>query len=183
MPRNVIVAQSGGPSPVINSSLRGVVETCKQFPDTFGTVYAGWHGIEGVLKEELLNLSAQDDEEIALLRYTPAAGAIGTCRYKIKKNQQEDFQRVMEVLKAQVHAQRELVVESMLDYLQQDDLFTKAAIETSVDQMDENIEQLLQIGLPEETRSWLGMMGFRVIINLHGEVVDLDFPEADIDEE
>ena len=91
--------------------------------------------------------------------------------------------QVLEVLKAQVHAQRELVVESMLDYLQQDDLFTKAAIETSVDQMDENIEQLLQIGLPEETRSWLGMMGFRVIINLHGEVVDLDFPEADIDEE
>jgi ATP-dependent phosphofructokinase / diphosphate-dependent phosphofructokinase len=100
MSRNVIVAQSGGPSPVINSSLRGVVETCKQFPDIFGTVYAGWHGIEGVLKEELLNLSAQDDEEIALLRYTPAAGAIGTCRYKIKKNQQEDFQRVMDVLKA-----------------------------------------------------------------------------------
>ena len=53
--RNVIVAQSGGPSPVINSSLQGVVETCKAFPDTFGTVYAGWHGIEGVLKEELLN--------------------------------------------------------------------------------------------------------------------------------
>ncbi len=54
-PKNVIVAQSGGPSPVINSSLRGVVETCRMFPDTFGTVYAGWHGIEGVLKEELLN--------------------------------------------------------------------------------------------------------------------------------
>ena len=41
MPKNVIVAQSGGPSPVINSSLRGVVETCKAFPDTFGTIYAG----------------------------------------------------------------------------------------------------------------------------------------------
>ncbi len=100
MPKNVIVAQSGGPSPVINSSLRGVVETCKMFPDTFGTVYAGWHGIEGVLKEELLNLSAQTEEEIALLRYTPAAGAIGTCRYKLKKDQQEDFQRVIDIFKA-----------------------------------------------------------------------------------
>jgi 6-phosphofructokinase 1 len=100
MPRNVIVAQSGGPSPVINSSLRGVIDTCKMFPDVFGTVYAGWHGIEGVLKEELLNLSAQNEDEVALLRYTPAAGSIGTCRYKLKKDQQEDFQRVIEVFRA-----------------------------------------------------------------------------------
>jgi ATP-dependent phosphofructokinase / diphosphate-dependent phosphofructokinase len=100
MPRNVIVAQSGGPSPVINSSLRGVIETCRMFPETFGTVYGGWHGIEGVLKEELLDLSAQDEEEVALLRYTPAAGSIGTCRYKLKKGQDEDFRRVVEVMKA-----------------------------------------------------------------------------------
>ena len=100
MGRNAIVAQSGGPSPVINSSLRGVIETCRMFPDTFGKVYAGWHGIEGVLKEELLDLSAQDEEEVALLRYTPAAGSIGTCRYKLKKNQVEDFQRVIDVMKA-----------------------------------------------------------------------------------
>ncbi len=100
MPKNVIVAQSGGPSPVINSSLRGVVEACRMFPDTFGTVYGGWHGIEGVLREELLNLSVQTDEEIALLRYTPAAGAVGTCRSKLKKDQQEDFARVMEGFKA-----------------------------------------------------------------------------------
>ena len=99
-PKNVIVAQSGGPSPVINSSLRGVVETCKMFPEVFGTIYAGWHGIEGVLKEELLNLSAQTEEEIALLRTTPAAGAIGTCRYKIKSSQTEDFDRAIEVFRA-----------------------------------------------------------------------------------
>jgi 6-phosphofructokinase 1 len=100
MGKNVIVAQSGGPSPVINSSLRGVVEACRMYPDTFGTVYAGWHGIEGVLKEELLDLSCQDEDEIALLRYTPAAGAIGTCRYKLKPDQDEDFERVIEVFKA-----------------------------------------------------------------------------------
>jgi len=98
--RNVVVAQSGGPSPVINNSLRGVVETCRAFPETFGTVYAGYHGIEGVLKEELLDLSAQDEEEIALLRTTPAAGAIGTCRYKLKEHQSEDFERIIEVFKA-----------------------------------------------------------------------------------
>lgn len=99
MPRNVVVAQSGGPSPVINNSLRGVLDTCSRNRERFGRVYGGWHGIEGVLKEELLDLSAQSAEEIALLRVTPAAGAIGTCRYKLKHSQQEDFERVIEVFR------------------------------------------------------------------------------------
>jgi len=94
------VAQSGGPSAVINNTLRGIIDTCKAYPDTFGRIYGGWHGIEGVLKEELLDLSAQDEREIALLRCTPAAGSIGTCRYKLKESQQEDFKRVLEVFRA-----------------------------------------------------------------------------------
>lgn len=97
---NVLIAQSGGPSPVINNSLRGVIDACLDHPDKFGTIYGGYHGIEGILKEELLDISAQDPEEIALLRNTPAAGAIGTCRYKLKEGQEEDFNRVIEVLKA-----------------------------------------------------------------------------------
>jgi len=97
--KNLIVAQSGGPSPVINNSLRGLVEACRDL-DAVGTVYGGWHGIEGVLKEELLDLTAQCPEEIALLRTTPAAGSIGTCRYKLKEKQTEDFERVLEVFKA-----------------------------------------------------------------------------------
>jgi len=99
-PKNVVIAQSGGPTPVINASLRGVVDACHAYPDVFGTVYAGYHGIEGVLQEELLNLSEQPAEEIALLSVTPAAGAIGTCRYKLRANQQEDLERAIEVLKA-----------------------------------------------------------------------------------
>ncbi len=96
---NLIVAQSGGPSPVINNSLRGLVETALDL-EQIGTVYAGWHGIEGVLKEELLDLTAQPREEIALLRTTPAAGSIGTCRYKLRPKQTEDFDRIIEVFKA-----------------------------------------------------------------------------------
>jgi 6-phosphofructokinase len=98
-PRNLVVAQSGGPSPVINSTLRGIIEAARDLPQ-IGTVYGGRHGIEGVLKEELLDLSAQSAEEVALLRVTPAAGSIGTCRYKLKPNQQEDFERVIEVFRA-----------------------------------------------------------------------------------
>ena len=98
-PKNLLVAQSGGPSCVINSSLRGIVESAKESAEV-GTVYGGQHGIEGVLKEELIDLSAQSAEEVALLRFTPAAGSIGTCRYKLKPWQEEDFQRVIDVLKA-----------------------------------------------------------------------------------
>ncbi|GHT23731.1 pyrophosphate--fructose 6-phosphate 1-phosphotransferase [Bacteroidia bacterium] len=100
MNNNVIVAQSGGPSPVINNSLRGVIDACRMFPDKFGKLYAGWHGIEGVLKEELLDISAQSEEEIALLRVTPAAGSVGTCRYKLKDNQHQDFSRLLDVFRA-----------------------------------------------------------------------------------
>ncbi len=98
-PRNLVVAQSGGPSAVINNTLRGIIETAREFAE-IGTVYGARHGIEGVLKEELLNLSSQCSEEIALLRYTPAAGSIGTCRYKLKDGQDEDYERVIEVFKA-----------------------------------------------------------------------------------
>lgn len=99
-PRNVVISQSGGPTPVINNSLRGIIETCQMHPDLFGTIYAGYHGVEGILREELLDLSAQDADEIALLRTTPSAGAIGTCRYKLKANRPQDFERVIDVLKA-----------------------------------------------------------------------------------
>ena len=98
-PRNLVVAQSGGPSAVINNTVRGVIEAARDL-DGIGTVYGARHGIEGVLKEELLDLSAQSAEEVALLRYTPAAGSIGTCRYKLKAGQDEDFERCIEVFKA-----------------------------------------------------------------------------------
>ncbi len=96
----------------------------------------------------------------------------------------EDVDRqVLQVLKEQVLSQRDAVVEGMLQFLGKDDLFTKAAVESSVDQMDENMEQLLHTGMPEDARSWLGMMGFRVTINVHGDVVDLRFPETELPEE
>lgn len=97
--KNVVISQSGGPTPVINNSLRGVIDACKQYGDKFGNIYAGWHGVEGILKEELLDLGNQDEDEIALLRTTPTAGSIGTCRYKLREDQEEDFERVVEVLK------------------------------------------------------------------------------------
>jgi len=96
--KNVVVAMGGGPTPVINNSLRGIVEAACTYPHVFGTVYGAWHGVLGILREELLDLSAQPEEEIALLRATPAAGAIGTARYKLEH--EDDLKRIIEVFKA-----------------------------------------------------------------------------------
>jgi hypothetical protein len=88
---------------------------------------------------------------------------------------------VLGMLQESVLANREVVVGGILEYLGQSDLFTKAAIEASLGQMGEQMQQLLDHGLPEEARQWLGLMGFRVVIDVHGDVLDVEMPGA-IDE-
>jgi hypothetical protein len=66
--------------------------------------------------------------------------------------------------------------------LGQEDVFTKAAIEQQLKNIDKQFEQLLQVGLPEDVRTYLGMMGFKVIINVHGEVLRVEQPGAISDE-
>ncbi|HHY81695.1 MAG TPA: 6-phosphofructokinase [Clostridiales bacterium] len=97
--RNVLVAQSGGPSPVINASLQGVLEAC--FEDkNINNVYAAYHGIEGVLLENLIDMRKQPLDEIRRLKNTPASGAIGSCRYKLTEKNTPDFERIIEVFMA-----------------------------------------------------------------------------------
>ena len=158
MKKNLLIAQSGGPSPVINSSLRGVVEAAKCFPDKIGKIYAGWHGIEGVLKEELLDLSAQDEDEISLLRNTPAAGAIGTCRYKIKSNQKEDFDRVVDVLRA--HNIGYFLYNGGNDSMDTANKVARLANERGLD--------LLGIGVPKTIDNDVGDSEFKVIDHTPG---------------
>ncbi|MFZ2656823.1 MAG: diphosphate--fructose-6-phosphate 1-phosphotransferase [Victivallales bacterium] len=158
MKKNLLIAQSGGPSPVINSSLRGVVEAARCFPDRIGKVFAGWHGIEGVLKEELLDLSAQDEDEISLLRNTPAAGAIGTCRYKIKSNQKEDFDRVVDVLKA--HSVGYFLYNGGNDSMDTANKVAKLAQERGLD--------ILGIGVPKTIDNDVGDSEFKVIDHTPG---------------
>ncbi|HBQ63987.1 MAG TPA: 6-phosphofructokinase [Clostridiales bacterium] len=95
-----LIALGGGPSPVINSSLLGALERCLDYPDRISKVYAAWHGIEGVLLEELMELGCMDPYELALLHVTPASGAAGTCRYKLGESREEDFERILEVFTA-----------------------------------------------------------------------------------
>jgi len=87
--------------------------------------------------------------------------------------------QVIEMLREQFMAHREIATEAMLQMLGKEDLFTKAMIDASIKNMDQVIER----GLPDGARAWLGMLGFRVIINTHGEVMMLDMPEQEMFDE
>ncbi len=92
--KNAVIAQSGGPTAVINNSIRGVIDTLKS-SGKVDRIYGARMGIIGVLTEEFLDISSQNPKEIALLERTPSAGIFGSCRYKIKS--QEDLERIIEV--------------------------------------------------------------------------------------
>ncbi len=90
---------------------------------------------------------------------------------------------VLDIMQENVLQNREAVVQGMLQFLGKDDLFTKAAVDASIGQMSENINTLLETGLPEDARQWLGLMGLRIIIDLHGDVVNVVMPgRIDLDE-
>lgn len=98
--KNALICLGGGPSPVINASLQGVIERCFEHSDRIGQVYCADHGIEGVLLERLMDMRGEDPKELARLRNTPASGAIGTCRYKLGDDRAEDFERILEIFRA-----------------------------------------------------------------------------------
>ena len=98
--KNILYAQSGGVTAVINASACGVIETARNYQE-LGTVYAGRNGIIGALREELIDTSLESHETIAALRHTPA-GAFGSCRYKLKgiKDNRAEYERLIEVFRA-----------------------------------------------------------------------------------
>lgn len=91
--------------------------------------------------------------------------------------------QVLEWLREQIMANRELITQGMLKLLGEEDLFTKAMVDASINDLDQRMEQLMTTSLPEEVRAWLGVLGFRVVVDVHGQVVSLDTPGiADIED-
>jgi 6-phosphofructokinase 1 len=75
---NLLVAQSGGPTSVINASLAGVIQEAGRH-DCIEEIYGGANGILGILNEEIIDINDERARTIDGLKYTPAA-ALGTCR-------------------------------------------------------------------------------------------------------
>ena len=84
--------------------------------------------------------------------------------------------QVLAVLREQILANKAAVTEGAMRMIGQDDLFTKAMIDSSLNNMDEHFTRLIEQGLPENARAYLGMLGFRIVLNYHGEVVRFDQP-------
>jgi hypothetical protein len=86
--------------------------------------------------------------------------------------------QVLQMLGQQITDNREAVSEGVLKMMGQEDLFAKAAVDASLNNLDAQFNQLIAHGLPEQARAFMGMMGFRVVLNYHGEVVRVDQPHA-----
>ena len=91
-----MVAQSGGPTAVINASVAGVVAEALNNP-CIEEVYGGMNGVLGILNEEIIDLAEESQQNVRGLRYTPAS-ALGTCRFKLKRDQ--EYERILEVFEA-----------------------------------------------------------------------------------
>jgi ATP-dependent phosphofructokinase / diphosphate-dependent phosphofructokinase len=98
---NAVVAQSGGPTAVINASVCGVVQEALG-SGKIGKVYGAINGILGVLQEELFDIGGEGAEKVDDLKRCPAA-AFGSCRYKLKSldENRADYERILEVFQAQ----------------------------------------------------------------------------------
>lgn len=86
--------------------------------------------------------------------------------------------QVLEALRESIRGKEEELTEGALEWMGQRDIFSRAALERSLRQAGEHLEDLLQRGIPEDARAWLGMVGFRVVVDLHGQVVRVDQPTA-----
>jgi hypothetical protein len=84
------------------------------------------------------------------------------------------FKQITDLMKGSEN----FISEQTAKMIGQEDVFTKAAIEQQLKNIDKQFDQLAQNGIPEDMRAYLGMMGFKVVINVHGEVLSVEQPGA-----
>jgi hypothetical protein len=86
--------------------------------------------------------------------------------------------QVLEGMRQMIEGHEDAISEQTAKMLGQDDIFSKALIENQLKQIDKQFNALLENGIPEEGRAYMGMVGFRIRINLHGEVIEVIQPGA-----
>lgn len=92
-------------------------------------------------------------------------------------SRQVDIQ-VLERMRKLISGNEDMLSEQAAKMLGTDDIFSKAMLENQLKNIDQQFETLLEMGIPEDSRAFMGMSGFKVVINVHGEVVRLDQPAA-----
>lgn len=84
--------------------------------------------------------------------------------------------RILRGLWEQLRGHEHEVTEQAMKMLGQEDLFTKAILQRNLENPDAYLDQVMEQGLPEQARLWMGMMGFRVVVNYRGELVRIEQP-------
>ena len=86
--------------------------------------------------------------------------------------------KILEIIRKQISGNENMLSEQAAKLLGTDDIFSKAMLENQLKNIDKQFDAILEMGIPEESRAFMGMSGFRVVINIHGEVVRLDQPAS-----
>ncbi len=89
---------------------------------------------------------------------------------------EEVDRQVWKVMQEQIEGNEDQLSEQAAEMLGQDDIFTMAAIQNQLKNLDAHYEQLAEVGIPEESRLYMGMIGFRITISVHGEVLGIKQP-------
>lgn len=84
--------------------------------------------------------------------------------------------QVFNHLMEQIRGHEDIIIEQAAKMLDQDNIFSRAILLNQLQNMDKQFESMTETGIPESSRQYLGMMGFRVTINIHGEVIDVEQP-------
>jgi hypothetical protein len=135
---------------------------------TEGTAVARKTLFEGLVYDEQDNLAAVKtigDE---------AFYVVDDDGFKRHIESEEVDRQVLEFFLQQLEENKDLAIGQAMNMMGKDDLFTKAALDAQMRNIDVN--QIIEQGLPEQARNVMGMVGFRVIVNVHGEVVRIVQP-------
>jgi hypothetical protein len=89
--------------------------------------------------------------------------------------------QVLDKMRELVEGHEDLLSEQTARMLGQEDIFSKAMIESQLKNIEQQFDALFETGIPEEGRAYMGMMGFKIKINVHGEVIEFEQPSGIID--
>ena len=125
---------------------------------------------------------SEDGEPVSVVRLGEATYyVVDDSGFRRHVDAREVDRAVLQQFVAQLDAHREEASAAMLRMIGQEDLFTKAMVDSTLRNVD--VEQLLDHELPADVRQLLGMMGFQVVINRHGDITRVDMPEATADDD
>lgn len=90
--------------------------------------------------------------------------------------------QVLDQMREMIEGKEDFISQQAAKMLGQEDIFTYAMIANQLKNMEDQFDKLLETGIPTETRSYMGLMGFKIVVNVHGDVISVNQPGSDLGE-